>query len=133
MPNQVQWDPRFSVGNEAIDDQHKTILAQCNAMGDCLEEENAAHEQRFMEIFTTLKILAHEHFAAELALLTGNNCPKLEELQNEIDEFHFLETEIVTAENFDRQELQTFLCLWWTGHIFGNVRDLSPWLVQPSV
>jgi hemerythrin-like metal-binding protein len=132
MPNRVQWDPRFSVGNQAIDDQHKTILAQCNALGDCFEDDNAAHEQRFMEIFATLKTLAREHFAAEEALLAGNNCPKLEELRNEIEEFHFLEAEIVTTENFDRQELQTFLCLWWTGHIVGNVRDLRPWLDQAS-
>jgi hemerythrin len=35
MPNHVQWDPLYSVGNEVLDNQHKAILAQCNALGDC--------------------------------------------------------------------------------------------------
>jgi hemerythrin len=132
MSNRVQWDERFSVGNPVIDAQHQAILVECNALGDCLEDDSASEEQHFLQVFAALKALAREHFATEEALLAGNNCPKQEELRNEIEEFHFLESEIITTENFDRHELQTFLILWWTGHIVGNVRNLRPWLTSSS-
>jgi len=31
--------------------------------------------------------------------------------------------DIITTENFDRNELQTFLALWWTGHILGGAKN----------
>lgn len=132
MPNRVQWDPRFSVGNEIIDNQHMAILAQINVLADCLDDNSEAAEQQFQKVFDALKALAREHFTTEETLLASKDYPQLDEHKNEQEEFAYLEAEIVTTENFDKNELQTFLSLWWIGHIAGGARNLRPWLGQPT-
>lgn len=123
MPNRVQWDPAFSVGNATLDDQHKNILARCNALADCLDAGDAADDGKFRAIFAELMELAREHFAAEEALLAGSGYPELDDHRSEQEEFDFLAAEIITTENFDPSELQTFLALWWTGHVMGAARN----------
>lgn len=132
MPNRVQWDPRFSVGNQIIDSQHMVILAQINELADCLDAGSEAAEQQFLKVFDALKTLAREHFATEEALLASKYYPQLDEHKNEQEEFAYLEAEIITAENFDKNELQTFLSLWWSGHIAGCAKNLRSWLEQPT-
>lgn len=120
MANRMQWEPRHSVGNASLDEQHQAVLARCNALADCLDEAN---DRRFDEIFRELMALAREHFAAEEALLVGCGYPELEDYRSEREEFDYLSAEIITTENFDRHELQTFLALWWGGHILGAARS----------
>ena len=122
MSNRMQWDPRHSVGNETLDDQHRNLLAQCNALADCLTDAGEDGDRRFRKIFDELMALAREHFATEEALLAGCHYPMLEEHRNERDEFDYLAAEIITTENFDKDELQSFLALWWTGHIVGSAK-----------
>lgn len=120
MANRMQWEPRHSVGNASLDEQHQAILARCNALADCLDEAN---DRRFDEVFKELTALAREHFAAEEVLLTQCGYPELEDYRSEREEFDYLSAEIITTENFDRHELQTFLALWWAGHILGAARS----------
>ena len=120
MANRVQWEPRLGVGNATLDEQHRAILACCNALADCLE---AADDRRFDEAFAELMAPAREHFAAEEAILARAGYPELDGYRNECEEYAYLADEIITTENFDRRELQTFLALWWTGHILGAARD----------
>lgn len=127
MPNRLQWEPRLSVGNETLDTQHQAILARCNALADCLDEAN---DRRFDETFQELMALAREHFAAEEALLVRCGYPELEDYRSEREEFDYLSAEIITTENFDRNELQTFLVLWWSGHILGATRKHRAFLEQ---
>jgi hemerythrin len=122
MPNRVQWEPRHSVGNGTLDDHHRNILAQCNALADCLADDSEEGERRFHKAFDELMAFARNHFAAEEALLASRGYPALEDHRNERDEFDYLAAEIITIENFDKDELQTFLVLWWTGHIMGAVK-----------
>ena len=127
MPNRLQWEPRLSVGNETLDTQHQAILARCNALADCLGEAN---DRRFDETFQELTALAREHFAAEEALLTQCGYPELDDYRSEREEFDYLSAEIITTENFYRHELQTFLALWWSGHILGAARNHRAFLEQ---
>lgn len=128
MANRVQWEPHLGVGNAALDEQHRVILARCDALADCLD---AADDWRFDEAFEGLMRLAREHFVAEEAILAQAGYPELEGYRNECEEYAYLADEIVTTENFDRHELQTFLALWWTGHILGAARDHRPFLERP--
>lgn len=127
MPNLLQWDSRLSVGNETLDAQHRDLLAQCQALADCLAADPRGGD-RFGAIHEELMALSRAHFAAEEALLAGAGYPELEAHRHEREEFDFLAAEIVTTENFDRQELQTFLALWWSGHILGSAGRQRPWL-----
>ncbi len=122
MANRVDWNPRHSVGEATLDTQHQEILARCNALGDCLAEPdtNPEADRRFDQAFEELMALARTHFTAEEALLAARGYAELDALRNEVEEFDYLADEIVTTANFDRQELQTFLCLWWAGHVAGT-------------
>lgn len=132
MSNRVQWDPRFSVGNETLDAQHQRFLEQCNALADCLADclsdasdagIRDAGTLRFDQLFAALMASAREHFAAEEALLAEHGYPGLDDHRSEQEEFEFLAAEIITTDNFDRDELQTFLTLWWTGHVMGAAQN----------
>lgn len=130
MPNRVQWDLRHSVGNQTLDAQHKNLLAQCNVLADCLAEAGPEGDRKFRQVFEELMALSREHFAAEEALLARGGYPELEEHRNERDEFDYLADEIITTENFDKDELQTFLALWWAGHIMGCAKKYRAFLEQ---
>ena len=120
MPNRVEWEPRHSVGNETIDNQHQDILARCNALASCLADDSEEGLQGFLKAFDELMSFAREHFATEAALLASSGYPDMEDHADERDEFDYLAAEIVTMENFDKFELQNFLALWWIGHIAGS-------------
>ena len=123
MPNRVQWDPSYSTGNETLDDQHRNILAQCNALADWVAATEQAGDLKFHNIFNELIALAREHFASEEALFIRCSYPMLEEHKNERDEFDYLVADIITTENFEKLELQRFLALWWVGHIVGSGKN----------
>ena len=127
MPNRLEWAPRHGVGNATLDAQHQTILARCNTLADCLD---AADDRRFDETFKELMNLAREHFAAEEALLARCGYAELDDYRSEREEFDYLADEIATTEHFDRDELQTFLALWWAGHIRGGASNHRAFLEQ---
>ncbi|MBI3148968.1 MAG: hemerythrin family protein [Betaproteobacteria bacterium] len=119
MANRLQWQPQFSVIDQAMDAQHRAAIDTCNTLADCLDTSD---EPRFDAVFKQLMALAREHFAAEEALLLSRGYPEIEDYRAEREEFAYLADEIITTANFDRQELQSFLALWWSGHIVGAAR-----------
>jgi len=118
VSSRLKWLPQLGLGNATLDAQHRALLDQCEALAGCVAEVNDA---RFDEVLRGLMTLAREHFDAEEALLGRAGYPEMEALRNEREEFEYLAAEIITTENFDRQELETFLSLWWSGHILGSV------------
>lgn len=120
MPKRVQWNSGFSMGHETLDSQHQAILAQCNALADCMADASPEGDLKFNTTFHALMAQAGEHFSTEETLLTQCGYPELEAHQNEHDEFDYLANEIITTEHFEKIELQRFLALWWIGHIVGS-------------
>ena len=134
MPNRVQWNPDYSMGNQTLDRQHQDILAQCNNLADCLSDASPEGEQKFKTVFDALMAQAGVHFSTEETLLTQCGYPLLEEHQNEHDEFNYLANDIITTENFENIELQRFLALWWIGHIVGSGKKYRAFLEKlPNV
>ncbi len=133
MVNRVEWDPRHSVGDAGLDEQHRELLARCNALADCLAapETDPEADRRFDQAFQELMALARAHFAAEETLLSARGFAGLDALRYEVEEFDFLATEIVTTVNFDREELQAFLSLWWAGHVAGTADEHRDCLAGP--
>ncbi|MCL2345609.1 MAG: hemerythrin family protein [Desulfobulbus sp.] len=131
MSSLLQWDSRLSVGNETLDAQHRNLLAQCKTLADCLAGNDA---DEFHRLFATLIAASREHFAAEEALLAQSGYPEadLEAHLDERDEFNYLADQIITAENFDPQELQDFLSLWWSGHILGSAKKQRDFLERAA-
>lgn len=128
MAQRLTWRPGFSVGDEILDAQHQAILARCDALADCLAAAGEAADREFRRVFDELMTLAREHFASEQALLPDDDAAAREAARNEREEFDYLAAEILTTENFDKDELQRFLALWWTGHVVGAAsrRRMTP-------
>ena len=129
MAKRTQWIPHFTTGNTTLDEQHQSLLAQCNALADCLDE---AGDDRFSATLEQLMASVREHFAMEKELLAGNGYPDLDEHEHEGEEFDYLASEILSTDNFDKDELQTFLALWCTGHIVGTSERQRPYLEPQS-
>jgi hemerythrin-like metal-binding protein len=130
MAKRTQWIPHFNTGNAAIDEQHQGLLAQCNALADCLAETDAAGDEKFSNVLDKLMAGVRAHFATEQEQLARNGYPQLEDHAHEGEEFEYLSSEIISTENFDKDELQTFLALWCIGHIAGTVEQQRPYLAQ---
>lgn len=128
MPNRVQWDAAYSMGHDTLDSQHRAILAQCNALADCITDAGPDSELKFQDTLVALLDQAREHFATEAALLTQCAYPTLDAHHNERDEFDYLANDIITTENFEKIELQRFLALWWVGHIVGSGKQYRAFL-----
>ncbi|MDR2238916.1 MAG: hemerythrin family protein [Zoogloeaceae bacterium] len=131
MPQRINWEPGNSVGNATLDAQHQALLARCNLLADCLAIGGAAGERRFDEAFAELLALARQHFSTEETLLAQSGHAGLDVYRDECAEFDYLADDIITTENFDRDELQTFLALWWTGHILDAAKNHRACLEQP--
>jgi hemerythrin len=129
-PTRVLWGPSFSVGHALMDEQHRQILAQCNALADLCAADggNGPADAEFTQTFERLMAAAREHFATEEALLVAGAYPELDDYRCEIEEYEYLAAEIATTENFDRIELQRFLALWWIGHLTSAARQQRDFL-----
>ena len=89
-------------------------------------------DEQFAGTLGKLMAAVREHFATEKALLASNDYPSLDAHEHEGEEFEFLASEIISTENFDPDELQTFLALWCTGHIVGTSALQRPYLERQS-
>ena len=118
----VQWEPSHGVGNELLDQQHRTLAAHCNALADGLADTSPEGQTRFRQLFAELMTCAREHFATEAVELAAAGGQLVEATQQDQAEFEYLAAEIITTEHFSNEELQRFLALWWTGHIRDCVR-----------
>lgn len=132
MPKRTHWIPHFSTGNATLDEQHQQLLAQCNALADCLDNPGVTGGNSFSGILEGLFASVREHFSTEKELLAGNGYPMLDEHKQESEEFDYLASEIISTKNFDQEELQTYLALWCTGHIVGTSVRQRPYLERQS-
>lgn len=130
MPARTDWNPSFTVGNAAMDEQHRNLLDQCNRLADLCAADggNAPADDAFTTAYAQLMNTARAHFAAEEALLVAGGYPEIENYRCEIEEYEFLAAEIATTENFDKIELQRFLALWWIGHVVDAARQQREFL-----
>jgi len=132
MAKRTQWIPHFSTGNSTLDAQHQSLLVQCNALADCLGASGQGSGNSCPGILEQLIASVRAHFATEKELLARNDYPMLDEHEHEGEEFEYLASEIISIENFDMDELQTFLALWCTGHIVGTSARQRPYLEGQS-
>ncbi len=128
MTAPIPWEPAFSLGHPLIDAQHQALLARCQALAPHAAEAGAgpADTLPFDQALAEIRALAHEHFQAEATLLCGDDPAAQEDHRIECEEFEYLLDDIVTTQNFDPQELQRFLTVWWVGHITAVVSRWRP-------
>jgi len=132
MAKRTHWIPHFTTGSATLDRQHQDLLAQCNALADCLAAAAESASERFPALLGHLLASVRAHFATERELLARHDYPRLDDHDHEGAEFEFLAAEIISTEHFDPDELQTFLALWCTGHIVGTAGQQRPYLERSA-
>ncbi|MDR2434120.1 MAG: bacteriohemerythrin [Treponema sp.] len=83
----VEWDNRYSVGIQLIDDQHKKLIEMTNTLyKGCLEGDEAARSYFMETIHETVDYVKY-HFSAEEKLLGNVKYPELAEHKREHEDF----------------------------------------------
>lgn len=122
MP-QLEWNEGLSVGVEAIDNDHKTLLDLINKISFAIEknEETSVIE----EVFGQLEAYVVEHFSREEQLMRDCHYPGLREhikqhrkLTSKVPE---LKAKLLAADSREAaEEINLFLFDWLMNHILGD-------------
>lgn len=131
----LAWGPQFSVGVEAIDKQHATLVDTLNQLHEAMLK--GMTKSVTGPLLTRLVEYTHSHFAAEEKMMSAAKYPKFtqhcqhhRELTKEVEDF---------VGRYDRGEvaltphLLTFLRDWLNNHIVKEDKEYGPWMNQHGV
>ncbi|WP_170826921.1 bacteriohemerythrin [Magnetovibrio blakemorei] len=125
----IEWNDKLSVGNEAIDEDHKHLVKLINAYEKAVSENNL---KVLGLAFTALEKYAHEHFEREEKIQQAVHYPH----RNSHREAHKALLQAVEAkhkqiENHEKiniEELSSFLRSWLIDHVVKEDMKLKPYL-----
>lgn len=131
----VEWHAEYSVGIEALDNDHKRLLNLINQLQTAAHYQTDPHCER--EAFAALVDYTKTHFAREEELMEANGYPALAEHRNEhaamiakVDDL-LNRYEIKPQETIE--EAVQFLKKWLLGHINGTDQKYSGFLRDKGV
>jgi hemerythrin-like metal-binding protein len=81
------WTNSLSVGNLAIDEQHRQLIAFCNRMADFSAAKSPSAVSNFHGLLSDGVRLLDEHFREEEKILLINQCPSFEIHRAEHNQF----------------------------------------------
>jgi hemerythrin-like metal-binding protein len=131
----LTWNDTYSVGVEALDDQHNGLFETLNELHDAMAKGQAKNITG--PLLQSLVDYTHDHFAAEEALMATTKYPRLiehrarhHELIQQVNDF---------VNRFNRGEialslpLMQFLREWLTTHIQKEDMAYSGWMNDHGV
>lgn len=133
MNIQFTWTPALSVGDDKLDNQHKQLLEQVNALLDAL----AGGQNNLIVIEQVLKFLDQyidEHFVDEERYMEEHQYPRLAEHRalhaQFIERYTHMKERIYTFESVDGMliDLEAHLGRWWIDHIGGADKDYAEYV-----
>lgn len=78
MSSLPEWSNSLSVGNLAIDEQHRQLIVFCNRMADFSAAKSPSAVSHFHKLLCDGMKLIDEHFCEEEKILLINQCPSFE-------------------------------------------------------
>ncbi len=131
----INWKKKYSVGVEALDNQHKTLIEILNEFHAYMLKGQGGNIAG--QVMLRLKSHAHEHFPAEERLLESIKFPGLarhreyhRELKEKLEEF------IARHENGDHGmyiSLLHFIRDWQSRHLLQQDREYIPYLAGSEI
>ena len=130
----VEWDDRYSVGIPFIDDQHKELLNQTNALYvECLNGKDAAQAHFEGAILSAVDYVKF-HFSAEEKMLERVDFPEIAEHKREHEAFVKKVLEEVknfeTGKQFVPNNFVRFLKAWILTHIAVSDKRYSAYIFE---
>jgi hemerythrin len=133
----IEWREQLSVGNEAIDDDHKHLL--CILNGVDVVRRRKPKRAFLLAFLDEMRTYTEEHFGREERLLFEVGYPRFEEHKKShqllLNEFNLVckqvealgEEEDASSVAFD---LIKFLQSWLINHIIREDKEFAPYLRQ---
>ena len=118
MSNGIRWDPSYSVGIAALDEEHKRLLTLGNAVVEAATQEQA--QAAVARLLECMEEEAIRHFASEEALMRESRYPLLAEHHAKHDRLTAelrLFTKQYKADHLGPVSLSRFLIDWMVNHI----------------
>lgn len=113
----LAWNDRYSVGNAAIDHEHRELIDMINALHACLRSgDRAGAEAAFGDLYREVTA----HFALEEQLMRAHRYGEYEGHKSEhealLDEIRDMMDETGVSD----EELSTRLDAWFSKHFSGH-------------
>jgi hemerythrin len=126
----MNWQPDFSVGSPALDDQHKGLIELINELHTATLRGQVRTEMQ--RIFGELIQYTETHFSCEEGLMRQTSYPRyLAHRVQHVQFVHKLQELFVQAKAMKftvSMDLLLFLKTWLSEHILGTDQELAPHL-----
>jgi hemerythrin len=131
----LQWHEEYRVNILRVDNQHRRLFEQGNAILDAIQCNRAIEE--VIALFDAMAEYARYHFGEEEGMMGRHNYPELDNhramharLIDQIDGFRF---QMFDTEQVDEAEILHFLQDWLVTHILTEDRKYAPFMNERGV
>jgi hemerythrin len=134
--SRLEWEAKYSVGNQLIDDQHLRLFNLYNRLVDIKKEKQELMEEELRKVVEELEAYIHEHFSTEELAMKLCGYPNLEGHERKHREF--VGTVKKFREYFDRggtiiiESVMIKIRDWLDQHVAIEDQRLKDWLPQTS-
>lgn len=129
----MQWEPRYSVGVSAMDEQHQKFFGILNRMHDAMLNGKGRDVQQ--AVLTELVAYTRTHFLTEELMLKTRKYPKFAEHKEKHMAFtkrvQDLEARMLGGAPVLTMEVMDFLKDWLKGHILAEDTKYGEFLRTP--
>ena len=122
------WKNKYSVGNERIDTQHKSLFQTINELADASSENK---ENALYKCLSKMEKYAQEHFRDEEDFMKANGYPDLEkhidehkQFVNKVKDYQ----EAVFSNYIPFQDMLEFLNNWLAEHIITSDKKIMEYI-----
>jgi hemerythrin-like metal-binding protein len=128
------WQERYSVGNKALDAQHKSMFVLLNELYDAFQDGQSTEAAAAM--FHEAQRYAFTHFKTEELLLEQAAYPQLSEHKAKHRQYESdierIKEQAERDGEYDSAALFLYLKDWWLNHILMNDQQYAPFLASPG-
>jgi hemerythrin-like metal-binding protein len=115
----INWSPKYNVGVETIDEQHKRLVFMLNRL---IEAKEATTDSELVsDVITQMTKYAEDHFKFEEDLLAKFGFPLLDQHRQSHDNYRKKVVDLCTAVLLNvpivPQVMLNYLVQWWEKHI----------------
>jgi len=130
----IEWTPKFSVGSQVLDQQHKALIAIINELHAAMLRGGLKEDVQ--KIFLGLVSYTESHFKAEERIMERCGYPHLSAHRLKHVEFvqkaRDLQADLLAGKFTVSMDLLRFLKNWLSEHILGTDQQYVPFL-NPEV
>ncbi|HIJ24016.1 MAG: response regulator [Gammaproteobacteria bacterium] len=129
----IEWDERYSVGNQLLDEQHQQIVGGINQLVTyCYGKKTQASHTRALRLLSKIEQVVSTHIKDEEALLRSVKYP---ELEAHIESHRHYMDQLSRLFQQDRNvhsivEITRLMIVWWKHHILMDDMEFKSYLIQ---